>query len=132
VLTKVSRIYLSGAIEFYAKLPNDPWQKAHDDLEEAINDALKQEDYAAHLTPAVAQFEATLVELIEKYRPFAPNQPKSAIVTGFMSNSPEEFALRDSMITKSCAMCGTKEDVKIKNHPKSGLGVFCRGCFQKK
>lgn len=122
-------MYLPGAIEFYRNIPGDPWDQAHRDFEKAVDYSLTSGQSEGISHQAAAQFEATIKELIERYKPFAGGQISLPVNTAFMSNSVEQFEARDSVRTRKCAVCGTGDGIKIERHPVGGVGIYCAPCF---
>lgn len=131
MLTEVSRIYLEGATEFYAKLQPNPWQEAHDQLESAIQKAREdQETYFDEADKAGRVFLATIMELLERYRPFSSGQHGSSPARGLYSDSEGQADARGSMADRRCGGCGTENEIKIKRHPKHGPGIYCAECWK--
>jgi len=93
-----------------------------------------KEDYFKLLPRAVFTFDATISELIEKYRPFARGVKGSPMAFGFYNGTHateaeavENLEVRQSSRDRVC-QCGEKLNLKIWKHPKYGIGVFCPPC----
>lgn len=131
VLTEVSRIYLEGTTEFYAKLQPNPWQEAHDQLGSTIERARENQDaYFEEVGKAGQIFIANIRELIERYRPFSTGRVGDGAIRGLYSNSEGHAEAKASLATKTCGGCGTDKEIKIKNHPKHGPGIYCAECWK--
>lgn len=124
----MSRTYLTGTIEFYAKLPGNPWQKAHDDFEAATLKIQADNHYTENMQVPLANFQSTLLDLIERFRPFSPGAKGSPESLGLFSNSVGEAEARQSCTDRICP-CGAKKNLRIVRHPQHGLGIYCQACL---
>jgi hypothetical protein len=123
----VNKNYVVGCADFYGKMPNDPWQRAHDMLDAAL---LTKDNTI--ITSATKQFASTLLSLIEKYKEFSGGQtPKLSIADAFYIADPEKVRTLHAAQRKVCIYCEAESDLSLVN--KAGQAVImCNNCKAQK
>lgn len=129
MVSRVNRTYLVGAIEFYARVPGNPWQAAHDNFEKAMSAIAKDDKYFQNIQGPLTTFESSLLDLIQRFRPFSAGAKGTPQSIGFYSPTPEVAAARHSCQDRFCAMCEGNQNLRIYRHPQHGLGVYCTTCI---
>lgn len=106
-LDRVSSHYVPGVVKYYGQLTPDPWQSAHDELERiaGIFDP-------AIVEPATERFVTRCLELIERFKQDGKASKSTSPADAF-AMSPESVAAHHSRKQKHCAVCESKEGLKI-------------------
>lgn len=116
-LDRVSSSYVPGIVKYYGQLTPDPWQSAHDDIEKiaGIFDP-------SIVEPATDRFVSRCLELIERFKQDGtPN--KSTSPADAFAMTPASVAAHHSRKRKHCAVCESKEGLKIVRVSPDSLDV---------
>jgi len=96
-----------GAVEFYSKMKDDPWQKAHDTLEASLKSP------GSDTEVAIQAFYAEIRRLQDLFKQSGIKQKAEPWNIGFHSPSKEEAAARSARQEQVCVGCGTTKKLKF-------------------
>lgn len=114
-----------GAVEFYAKMKDDPWSRAH----EALNSELKTR--GCDVGVAVQAFYAEIRRLQDLYRNAGHPVKAHPATIGLHSNTETQVAQRFATQAETCVYCGTtKKLMAIRIEEK--LTPCCKDCRAKR
>lgn len=135
-LEAVNNMYLLGAVEFYSRVPGNPWQQAHDEFEGQI--VLFKGDWSEReraVSSAAKQFVAKIESLLTQYRAifdaqnYKPDPVQLSMELGLYSNSRDQEDARMSQHFQACGKCGDKYNLRIiKPKPYDAPGLYCFTC----
>lgn len=131
VLERISKIYVLGAVEFYAKANPNPWQQAHDDLEGQILLHRDSPRYFDLMQTAYQKFQKEIKKLLDAYRSFAgATRVEPSASDCFMIADENKVKRLYALADNACAQCGTKENVRAIQHATLGNSIFCTKCVK--
>jgi hypothetical protein len=124
-LDQVSKAYIPGVVAFYAQLDPDPWQEAHDILDEV----LETEDQDLILL-GIKTFANRCLELIDLFKQTGLTPKYLSIADAFHIGSERMLAEISSRKYKHCFKCQAKEGLSIINSPtdERAAVVICGKC----
>lgn len=127
-LQSVSRIYVPGVAKYYAQLNPDPWQAAHDELENIIG--VFDE---AKCGPTCERFVSRCSELILRFKQEGRPSKSVSGADAFTMASRESIDAHLSRKLKRCAKCEVKTGLDIYPVLGSDTDVFllCKQCALK-
>lgn len=129
VLEKISKIYVLGAVEFYAKQNPNPWQDAHDKLEGKILLYRYQADYFEKIQPAYRDFFKECKSLLDAYKHVvSATRIEPRIPDCLMVGDENKLNGLYALASNSCKSCETDKNVRATTHPSLGASIFCTGC----
>jgi hypothetical protein len=129
-LKTISKIYVNGVVEFYSNFQSDPWQAAHDRLEQILLLYEGKKAYFEKIGEAAELFVAECSALIETYRVTHPEQLSLiSVPDAFQIADEEKVRYLTALSENSCLNCESTENVRIAKHPKTGqFKLFCKEC----
>lgn len=131
VLERVSKNYVLGAVEFYAKANPNPWQRAHDELEGQLLLHRDSPKYFDLMQPAYQKFLKETKRLLDAYRAFSgATRIEPSISDCFMISDQDKVKRLYALASNACVQCGTKENVRAIQHPAKGNSIFCTKCVK--
>lgn len=125
--------YEIGCASYFRKLPDDPWQAAHDELESAIGRPEQE------LDAAVDKFCSDITKLERTYRLLnpittkAPAKASDAFHYGFapadsLGAMNEKVVAHDAKRQQHCANCFAKEGLMPYRTKNGVLVPLCKSC----
>ena len=123
-LRSINDNHPDGAVEFYAKMKDDPWQKAHDSLDISIREKTFEPGVA------VQAFYAEIRRLQDLFRQSGVSQKAHPANVGFYAPTEREGSRRMAVQERYCVVCGTTKSltfVRVEGKPTP----CCESCVLK-
>jgi len=124
-IESLNKIYTPGVLAFYQNFPNDPWQKAHDDL-----NAVVQLQNLTLTSLACENFLKTCVELVQQFKnnqiPTKGISPQDAFNIG----TEDRLKKWKSIKFKQCYLCENKNNLALISNPNDRTSALfiCKNC----
>lgn len=121
-IEEIEKIYKPGCIEFYAKMPNDPWQSNNDQFEKEVSARIDTER-------ACQRFVETATDLVNKYAEFYVKPKHLSMLDAFMTGSEHNLKVLNATIESHCYVCQTKDNLVMHRdgHTKQ-VTLVCKEC----
>lgn len=121
-LDEVGKIYVPGVIAFYGKTPNDPWQEAHDRLEQ---------EYFSSVEPkakekAAKAFVARCRSMVEHFKKHGDPAKSLSYADAFAIGNDTLVAELTSCFEHVCYVCREKEGIRIEMSDTGKTRVACQ------
>lgn len=128
-LNRVGMAYVPGVAAHYERMENNPWQKAHDDLERIM--LMKDE---AFLRVGVDRFVSECLRLIQAFEAVSRPSDRMTNQDAFIIGDEDRVRQWQSRKFKHCFKCESKENLTLIHDPKDAKGVLiiCNQCKQKR
>jgi hypothetical protein len=128
-LEKISAKYAPGVVAYYGQLADDPWQKAHDDLQASL---ISKDFDVIHA--AADAFYQRCSELLDHFKRNSRASKEVSLKDAFELGSPELVKAIQSVKYKECYRCQTKEGLSLEAYGPEALQVrvACPQCKAKK
>lgn len=123
-LRSINDNHPDGAVEFYAKMKDDPWGKAHEDLDQAIRTKSIDSELA------VQAFHAEIRRLQDHFKASGIKQKAHPANVGFYAPTEREGSRRMAAQERYCVVCGVSKGltfVKVDGKPTP----CCEACVLK-
>lgn len=123
-LRSINDNHPDGAVEFYSKMKEDPWQKAHEDLDQAIRTRSIDQDLA------VQSFYAEIRRLQDVFRSSGVKQKAHPASIGMYAPTDRDVSQRMATQERYCVVCGTSKSltfVRVEGKPTP----CCESCVLK-
>jgi hypothetical protein len=125
-LEAVSKAYIPGAVDFYGKIPGDPWMEAHEALEKAVRTGA---DSTKRL--AAQQFVSRTKELLEAYSRMRPAPKQLTMNDGMAIGNVNRLMMHDSKRNKCCMHCESQSNLTVHNDVNETMVyIVCRDCLK--
>jgi hypothetical protein len=126
-LEKIGKAYLPGVRDFYYRMKPDRWQLAHDQLEGQMMLHAGKDGFDKLMSHPIQSFYTECISLIELAKPLlSPEQ--LTLSDAFHIGDELRLADLDSLMTNSCRICGSKEQVAVSSGDGFKAGLYCMSC----
>lgn len=124
-LDAVSKFYVPGVVGYYAKLTPDPWQMAHDQLEDIA--LLEDEELRDH---ACQRFVFRCRELVDRFKAEGQGRLRHDFRDSFVIGDPTRDRAWRSRREKACYKCEARSGLTLEQYGADPMEVriACKDC----